>query len=68
MQRTNKLEPKYIGPYIVQKTTDSGSAIITDANNIKNIIANEKDLKLIAKEKIYNQFLCDHETIKEKKN
>ncbi|KAM0685437.1 hypothetical protein COBT_003353, partial [Conglomerata obtusa] len=59
--RKDKLDPKWCGPFIVQSTNDVGTVVITDANGNKNIVAHHKDVKKIAKEKVYKQFLCDHQ-------
>ncbi|KAM0685238.1 hypothetical protein COBT_003553, partial [Conglomerata obtusa] len=60
-QRTGKLDPKWIGPYIVQATAENGSAIITDANQTKDIIAHNKDIKKILKVPEYEKYQCKHE-------
>ncbi|KAM0684892.1 hypothetical protein COBT_003899, partial [Conglomerata obtusa] len=66
MKRTNKLEHKWCGPFVIQASHGAVSHILTDANKSKTIIANEKDIKKIIKGTKTDQFFCAHEDLKEK--
>ncbi|KAM0673919.1 hypothetical protein GVAV_002437 [Gurleya vavrai] len=65
-KRKNKLDPKYIKPFLVQSKTDVGSALLTDANNTKTIVANEKNMKKLLRSKKFEQYMCTHNFEKEK--
>lgn len=60
MFKKDKMDAKWNGPYVVKHARESGSYIVSDVENLKDMVVKRRNLKRITKNNLANEILCEH--------
>ncbi|KAM0676878.1 hypothetical protein COBT_004251, partial [Conglomerata obtusa] len=61
LNKKDKLDTKWTGPFVVQHKNECGSFIIADPTKEKNIVTHQNNIKRILSDENYKKTICNND-------